>query len=60
MIEPGEYYISFDTKINPGKLEAVRVRIDVVTIEDMKKDLPINLCDHPLYSDLKKYVKSNP
>ena len=60
MSEPNEYFISFDTKINPGKIEAIRVRIDVVTIEDMQKKMNIDLCNHPLYSDLKKYVESNP
>jgi hypothetical protein len=59
-MEEQEYFISFDTKINPGKLEAIRVRIDNVTIEDMQKPLAINLCEHPLYSDLVDYVKSNP
>jgi hypothetical protein len=54
-----EYYISFDTKSNPGKLEAIRIRIDNVTITDMNKKLNIALCDHPLYSDLQKYVLSN-
>ncbi len=60
MTDPNEYFISFDTKINPGKIEAIRVRIDVVTISDMKAVINIDLCNHPLYSDLKQYVKSNP
>ena len=59
MIEQTEYFISFDTKINPGKIEAVRVRIDVVTIEDMEQKMDIDLCNHPLYSDLKRYVEAN-
>ena len=59
-MEEGEFYISFDTKINPGKLEAVRVRIDNVTITDLEKSLNLGLCDHPLYSDLQKYVLANP
>ncbi len=56
---PEEYFISFDTQNNPGKLEAIRVRIDNVTITDMHQKLRIDLCNHPLYSDLKKYVKAN-
>jgi hypothetical protein len=59
MSEPKEYFISFDTKIDPGKVVATRIRIDLVTITDMDQPLAINLCDHPLYSDLKDYVKSN-
>ena len=60
MSDPTEYSISFDTKINPGKIDAIRVRIDVVTIEDMNRPMRLDLCDHPLYSDLAKYVRSNP
>lgn len=57
----GEYFIDFDTKINPGKIQAVRVRIDLVTIDkDDKTPLAIDLCDHPLYSELKDYVRANP
>jgi hypothetical protein len=55
-----EYYIDFDTKIEPGKIQAVRVRIDLVTIDDMKKEFSIDLCNHPLYKELKRYVKANP
>ena len=55
-----EFYIAFDTKINPGKLEAVRVRLDIVTIDDLDSQLSIGLCNHPLYSDLAKYVRANP
>ena len=60
MEEAEEYFISFDTKINPGKLEAIRVRLDNVTITDMEKRLNIGLKDHPLYSDLERYVLGNP
>ena len=60
-MEPSEeYFITFNTKINPGKLEAVRVRLDIVTIDKMDQKLRIDLCEHPLYSDLKKYVEANP
>jgi len=55
-----EYYIDFNTTQEPGKLQAVRVRIDLVTITDMDKPLSINLCEHPLYKELKRYVQSNP
>jgi hypothetical protein len=56
----GEYFIDFNTKINPGKIQAVRVRIDLVTIEKSDdRPLAINLCEHPLYPELKAYVKAN-
>lgn len=55
-----EYFVSFDTKINPGKIDAVRIRIDNVTIEDMDASMKLDLCNHPLYADLKRYVQGNP
>jgi hypothetical protein len=54
-----EYFIDFDTKIEPGKIQAVRIRIDLVTITDMNKPLAVNLCEHPLYPELKRYVLEN-
>jgi hypothetical protein len=58
-VEPGEYFIDFNTQIEPGKLQAVRVRIDLVTITDMEQPLAIDLCNHPLYTELRKYVEAN-
>lgn len=55
-----EFFISFDTLANPGKLEAVRVRLDNVTIADMNKKMNIGLVDHPLYAELEQYVLANP
>jgi hypothetical protein len=52
--EAEEYFIDFDTKIEPGKIQAVRVTLGLVTITDM------NLCEHPLYAELKRYVLANP
>jgi hypothetical protein len=55
--EPGEYFIDFNTQIQPGKLQAVRVRIDLVTISATDKPLDIGLCTHPLFHELKSYVR---
>ena len=55
-----EYYISFNTKINPGKIEATKVTLGLETVTDMNKQMKINLCDHPLYKELQEYVKLNP
>lgn len=57
-----EYFIDFNTKISPGKLQAVRVLIGLVTIagEDLDRPINIALCEHPLYDELQKYVKANP
>ena len=57
--EASEYLIDFDTKIMPGKIQAVRVRLDLVTIKDMDESFRIDLCDHPLYEELKRYVLAN-
>lgn len=54
-----EYFIDFTTR-EDGKLDAVRVCIDLVKIEDMDRPLNIALCEHPLYQELQKYVKANP
>lgn len=55
----GEYFIDFDTKQQPGKIQAVRVRLDMVTIESMDAPMRIDLCCHPLYRELSQYVKGN-
>jgi hypothetical protein len=55
----GEYFIDFNTKQQPGKIQAVRVRLDLQTIEYMNKRMRIDLCDHPLYKELKQYVEAN-
>jgi hypothetical protein len=57
--ESSEFFIDFNTKQQPGKIQAVRVRLDMQTIEDMEKPLNIALCDHPLYPELKNYVRAN-
>lgn len=54
-----EYYIDFNTTQQPGKLQAVKITIELVTIDDMNKPLNINLTDHPLYFELKRYVLAN-
>ena len=59
-IQDGEFFIDFNTKVAAPKLQAVRVRIDSVLITKMDKQLHINLCEHPLYRELERYVKANP
>lgn len=54
-----EYFIDFNTRINPGKIQAVRIRIDLVTVVDMNAPMRIDLCNHPLYAELKRYVLAN-
>ncbi len=58
--DKGCYFIDFNTQIEPGKIQAVRVRLDMVTITEMDQPMNINLCEHPLYKELKRYVEANP
>jgi hypothetical protein len=58
--EGGEYFIDFNTQIEPGKLQAVRVRLDLVTISNLDIPMDVGLCDHPLFDELRRYVKANP
>lgn len=58
-----EFYIEFFTEklgAAKGTIDAIRVRIDMVNISDMNKKMAVNLCEHPLYPNLKKYVQANP
>lgn len=59
--QEGEYLIGFDTQSNPGKIGAIRVRIDFVEVQphQMHQPFRIDLAAHPLYEYLKGYVKSN-
>lgn len=56
----GEYCIAFYTKDCPqDSIDCVRVRIDLFRQNDMNKPMNVNLCEHPLYGELKAYVRSN-
>lgn len=57
-MEEKEYFIAFYTK--DGGFDAVRVRLDMLRIDDMERPLALNLCEHPLYQELQAYVKANP
>lgn len=59
-MEDNIFYIEFDTRIYPGGLQAVKVTLEVERIMDVTKPLAINLCEHPLYKELERYVLSNP
>jgi hypothetical protein len=56
-----EFHIAFYTKdCPPGTMDAVRVRVDMVRQRDMNVKMSVALCDHPLYSEIARYVESNP
>ncbi len=62
-MEPAEeYFIEFFTEsggAKPHTIDGIRIRIDMVNITDMNAKFRVDLCDHPLYPNLKKYVKKN-
>jgi len=59
-IEEGEFHIEFSTSSveSTGLIEALRVRIEMTHIE-MAQEVRIDLCDHPLYPKLERYVLAN-
>lgn len=57
--EDGEFFIEFNTVIDPGKIQAVRVRLDLVTISNMNTEISVGLNEHPLFQELVQYVKDN-
>lgn len=59
MNAPREYFIDFNTNIQPGKIQAVKITIELVTVSDMNAPMAIDLCNHPLYPELKAYVEAN-
>lgn len=57
--ESGEYFIYFNTQ-EGDKIQAVRVRIDLVPItSDSDAEFNVDLVNHPLYKELRRYVLAN-
>lgn len=63
----GEYHIAFDTRLTPGFLTALKITIEVDALpndaaapKDLQAHYQVNLCDHPAYKDLERYVLANP
>lgn len=55
-----DFYICFDTREYEPFLKATKVTLTTELIRDPQKQLPINLCEHPLYPALVRYVQANP
>jgi hypothetical protein len=53
------YGISFETREMPGKIKAITVALDTVIMKETDS-IRVDLCDHPLYPNLVKYVEANP
>lgn len=64
----GEYHIAFNTRSAPqGYLLALKITIeadalpdDTAAPKDLQAKYRVDLCDHPAYKDLEKYVLANP
>lgn len=55
-----KYYIEFNTTEMAPNIRATTVELKHELITDMQKELPINLCQDPLYHHLVAYVNANP
>lgn len=55
-----KYYIAFDTQEMAPNIRAVTVELKHEVVTDDHAPMSVNLCEHPLYPQLCKYVKSNP
>jgi len=59
-LPPAEvYHIDFSTEDGPGLL-AVKVVLGSDYLPEGKEGIRIDLCNHPLYPKLERYVLSNP
>ncbi|MFA7504266.1 MAG: hypothetical protein WCZ28_06170 [Burkholderiaceae bacterium] len=54
------YCIAFDTKDMAPRIKAVRVDLSTYIMRDMDEKVRVDLCDHPLYPALERYVLANP
>ena len=54
------FYIEFDTREFEPFLKGISVTLSTEVIRDLKRQLPINLSEHPLYPALVRYVQANP
>jgi len=54
------FHLEFETREMPGKIQYVEVTINQRVTSDPTKVFHINLCDHPMYPALVRYVRNNP
>jgi hypothetical protein len=58
-LEPtNTFHIAFDTKHAAGYIKTVKVTIENDVMDSMDT-VRVDLCDHPLYPDLERYVLGN-
>lgn len=59
-LEPTNIFqVSFDTKKLHGYISTVQVTLENGVMDAMDS-ARVDLCDHPLYKDLERYVLENP
>ena len=56
---PTTFAIDFDTKSHKGYVTAVKVTLERDVVE-MDETVRVDLCNHPLYPHLVRYVQLNP
>jgi hypothetical protein len=54
------FYIDFSTREMPGRILATCVMLGQEVVRDQNKVMSIDLCSHPLYERLERYVLANP
>lgn len=54
------FHIQFDTNDAPGRLKAVWVELGIDFKRADNKPMRVDLCDHPQYEALERYVLANP
>ena len=56
------FHIAFDTKTMPSKIIVTTVKLtrEIVDKSCLQQAFRVDLCDHPLYPQLARYVAENP
>jgi hypothetical protein len=54
------FHIAFNTKSMPGRVLVTKITIQEVIGAGLDDVFRLDLCDHPLYPRLQKYVEQNP
>lgn len=55
-----KYHIDFDTKEYPGRIKSLTVELGMGILRNMDERVRVDLCDHPDYPKLERYVLANP
>jgi hypothetical protein len=53
------FHMEFETREFPGKVQYVEITINKRVTSDPNKKFRVDLCDHPLFPALVRYVDGN-